>query len=133
MPQNNRLGRTNSDIERVISGLLREIKDPRVNQGMVSVTSADTTGDLKFCRVYLSVLGLKDEKKFMQGLKSASGYLRRELASRLDLRAVPELVFHLDRSIEYGAHINSIIAGLEITPEEEPDTEELTDDENTDD
>ena len=117
MAQNNRLGRTNSDIERVISDLLRRIKDPRVNQGMISVTGVDTAGDLSFCKVYLSVLGLQDEKKFMQGLKSASGYLRRELGNALKLRAVPELSFNLDRSIEYGAHINALIADLDITPE----------------
>ncbi|MDR0905963.1 MAG: 30S ribosome-binding factor RbfA [Oscillospiraceae bacterium] len=125
---NNKLGRTNADIERVLSSLLRGIKDPRVNQGMISVTAADTTGDLKFCRVYLSVLGLTDEKKFMQGLKSASGYLRHELGQSLNLRAVPELVFRLDRSIEYGAHINSLIAGLEITPEEDNANDETSDD-----
>ena len=117
MALSNRLGRTNSDIERVLSDLLRRIKDPRVNQGMISVTGVDTAGDLSFCKVYLSVLGLQDEKKFMQGLKSASGYLRRELGNSLKLRAVPELSFNLDHSIAYGAHINSLIADLDIKPE----------------
>jgi len=119
MPQNNRQGRANADIERVLSELLRRIKDPRVNQGMISVTSAEATGDLKYCRVYLSVLGLQDEKRFMQGLKSASGYLRRELGNSLKLRAVPELDFKLDHSIEYGAHINSLISQLDIPPEDD--------------
>ena len=129
MAQNNRLGRTNSDIERVLSDLLRKIKDPRVNQGMISVTGVDTAGDLSHCKVYLSVLGLQDEKKFMQGLKSAGGYLRRELGNALNLRAVPELAFTLDRSIEYGAHINSIIAELDIAPEaEEPADDDANDD-----
>jgi ribosome-binding factor A len=127
LAQNNKLGRTNSDIERVLSGLLRNIKDPRVtSQGMISVTAADTTGDLKYCKVYLSVMGLTNEKEFMKGLKSASGFLRHELAASLSLRVVPELEFRIDRSIEHGARINSIISGLDIAPE--PDGEEPDDD-----
>ena len=115
----NKLFRINSDIARVLSDLLREIKDPRVRQGMISVTEADTTNDLKICNVYVSVLGLESEKEFLKGLKSAAGYLRRELGSRLKLRNTPELFFHLDRSIERGAHINSIISGLDIQQEED--------------
>lgn len=110
-----RLQRTNEDIKMALSVLLREIKDPRVNQGMTSITAVDTTGDLKYCKVYLSVLGLESEKEFKRGLKSASGWLRRELGSRLHLRNVPELIFVLDKSIEHGAHINSIINNLNIS------------------
>ena len=116
----NKLYRINSDIARVLSELLREIKDPRVRQGMISVTAAEATNDLKICNVYVSVLGLESEKELQNGLKSAAGYLRRELGSRLKLRNTPELFFHLDRSIERGAHINSIISGLDI-PQEEND------------
>lgn len=117
---NNRIFRTNDDIQRVLSSLLRSIKDPRVNQGMISITRVDTTGDLRYSKVYLSVYGLQDEKEFKKGLKSASGWLRHELGKSLDLRYTPELVFELDRSIEHGAHINDLIAGLDIkeTPEE---------------
>lgn len=111
---NNKIYRTNDDIQRVLSSLLRSIKDPRVNQGMISVTRVDTTGDLRYSKIYLSVFGLQDEKEFKKGLKSASGWLRRELGKSLDLRYTPELVFELDRSIEYGAHINDLIAGLDI-------------------
>lgn len=114
----NKLLRANSDIARVLSTLIRDIKDPRVRQGLVSVTSVETTGDLKFCKVYISVMGLENEKEFMRGLKSASGYLRRELGASLNLRAVPELVFTLDHSIEYGARINSLISELDIPPED---------------
>ena len=110
----NKLFRINSDIARVLSELLRDIKDPRVKQGMISVTAAEATNDLKICNVYVSVLGLENEKELLKGLKSAAGYLRRELGSRLSLRNTPELFFHLDRSIEHGAYINSIISGLEI-------------------
>ena len=117
---NNRIYRTNDDIQRVLSSLLRSIKDPRVNQGMISITRVDTTGDLRYSKVYLSVYGLQDEKALKKGLKSASGWLRHELGQSLDLRYTPELIFELDRSIEHGAHINDLIAGLNIkeTPEE---------------
>ena len=123
----NKLQRTNEDIQRVLSELLRSIKDPRVNQGLISITGVETTGDLRWCKVYLSVLGLANEKELMKGLKSASGWLRRELSHSLSLRYTPELVFQLDRSIETGAHINSILNSLDISPEENT-TEENDDD-----
>lgn len=104
-----RIDRTNDDIQLVLSELLRSIKDPRVNQGMISVTRTETTGDLRYCTVYLSVFGLKDEKELKKGLKSAAGWLRRELSQKLNIRYTPELIFELDNSIEHGAYINSII------------------------
>ncbi len=113
----NRVARTNEDIQRVLSTLLRSVKDPRVQQGMISVTAVDTTGDLRYSKIYLSVYGLKNEKEFMKGLKSASGWLRHELGESLDLRYTPELVFQLDHSIEYGAHINEILSGLDAGKE----------------
>jgi ribosome-binding factor A len=114
---NKKIYRTNDDIQRVLSSLLRQIKDPRVNQGMISITRVDTTGDLRYSKVYLSVYGLQDEKELKKGLKSASRWLRHELGQALDLRYTPELIFELDKSIEYGAHINEIIAGLDINEE----------------
>lgn len=105
-----RLDRTNDDIQRTLSELLRAIKDPRVQQGMLSVTRVETTGDLRYCKVYLSVFGLQDEKALKKGLKSASGWLRRELAQKLSLRNTPELIFEVDNSIAHGAHINEIIS-----------------------
>ena len=115
----NKIQRINEDIQRVLSDRLREIKDPRVRQGMASIVAVDTTGDLRGCKVYISVLGLESEKEFMKGLKSASGWLRRELGNTLSLRYTPELVFQLDKSIEYGAHINTVINNLDISPEED--------------
>lgn len=115
----NRMQRTNEDIKMRLSELLRDVKDPRVQQGLVSVTATETTSDLMHCKVYVSVLGLKSEKELMKGLKSASGWLRRELGASLRLRNVPELHFELDRSIEYGAHINGILSGLDIKSDEE--------------
>ena len=113
-----KLGRINEDIRLVLSEILRDVKDPRVQQGLISVTAAEATGDLKFCTVYVSVFGLKDEKEFMRGIRSASGWLRRELGMRLALRNTPELIFRLDRSIEQGAHISELIAGLNIGDDE---------------
>jgi ribosome-binding factor A len=118
MPSN-KLARTNDDIQRVLSNLLREIKDPRVQQGMISVTRVETTGDLRYCKVWLSVLGMKDEKEFRKGLKSASGWLRRELGSSMSLRYTPEFVFEIDHSIEYGAHISDLIHKLDIRQDSE--------------
>ena len=118
MPSN-KLARTNDDIQLVLSKLLREIKDPRINQGMLSVTHVETTGDLKYCKVWISVLGLENEKEFKKGLRSASGWLRRELGNSLKLRNTPELIFELDHSIEYGAHINELINSLDIKRGEE--------------
>ena len=120
---NNRLARTNDDIQRVLSELLRSVKDPRVQQGMISVTRVETTGDLRYAKVWLSVYGMKDEKEVRRGLKSASGWLRRELGSSMSLRYTPELVFELDHSIEYGAHINQLIENLDIQHDEPGETE----------
>ena len=119
----NKLQRTNEDIKIVLSELIREIKDPRVTQGMISVTAVETTGDMRYCKVYISVFGLKSEKELYKGLKSASGWLRRELGGRLRLRCVPELVFQLDRSIEHGAHINAILNSLDISEDEDDETD----------
>lgn len=114
----NKIQRTNEDIHRVLSTLIRNVKDPRVQQGMISITAVDTTGDLRYSNIFLSVLGLQSEKEFMKGLKSASGWLRRELGNVLSLRYTPELIFHLDKSIEHGAHINDILNELDIPKDE---------------
>ena len=118
MPSN-KLARTNDDIQLVMSKLLREIKDPRVNQGMISVTRVETTGDLRYSKIWLSVMGLQNEKEFKKGLKPAAGWLRRELGSSLKLGNTPELTFELDHSIEYGAHINELISNLDIKHDED--------------
>ena len=114
----NKLARTNDDIQRVVSSLLRNVKDPRVQQGMISVTRVETTGDLRYSKKWLSVMGMRDEKEFKKGLKSASGWLRRELGSAMNLRYTPELVFEIDHSIEYGAHISQLINSLDIKQDE---------------
>ena len=102
----NRIGRINEEIQRELSALIRTLKDPRVSaMGMVSITRVDTTGDLRYSRIYVSALNKEQEKDVIRGLKSAAGYLRRELGSALRLRYTPELQFIADDSIQYGAHI----------------------------
>lgn len=101
----NRIGRINAEIRQELSALLRTVKDPRVSGAMLTVTHVDTTGDLRYARIYISAMDRTDEKDLMRGLKSAAPYLRRELGSRLGLRYTPELQFFADDSIAHGAHI----------------------------
>lgn len=108
----NRIGRINEEIARELSGLLRTVKDPRV-QGMVSITGVDTTGDLRFAKVHVSVLDKSDADEVVKGLKSASGYLRRALGEALSLRHIPELIFVKDDSIDNGAHILKLLRDLD--------------------
>jgi len=120
----NKIQRINEDIQRVLASRLRDIKDPRVKQGMISVTAVDTTSDLRYAKVFLSVFGLQSEKEFLKGLKSAAGYLRHEIGQTLSLRYTPELQFELDKSIEHGARINNILSTLE-TPEDDQSNSEF--------
>ena len=119
---NNKLERTNEDVRYVLSQLLPRVKDPRVQQGgLISITRAAVTGDLRYCKVYVSVLGELNEKEFKRGLKSAAPWLRHELGSALDLRYTPELIFELDKSIEHGARMSALIDALELPREEKED------------
>ena len=118
-----RIGRINDDIQRVLADRLRSVKDPRVSeQGLITITRVETTGDLRYAKVWLSVYGMKDEKEFRKGLKSASGWLRHEVGSALTLAYTPELVFEIVQSIEYGAKINGILEKLNL-PEDGEETE----------
>ncbi len=103
--------RINMEVQRELSEIIRtEIKDPRVNGAMTSVVAVEVTPDLKYCRAYISVLGNEDAAKAtIEGLKSAEGYVRRELARRINLRNTPELKFILDQSIEYGVNMSKLI------------------------
>lgn len=124
MANSTRMGRINDDIQLALSSLLRSVKDPRVQQGMISVTRVETTGDLRYAKVWLSVLGELNEKEFKRGLKSCAPWLRRELGSSLSLRYTPELVFELDHSMEYGAKISRMIEEIEGTEKnDESDSE----------
>lgn len=106
----NRIHRINDEIQRELAAQLRNLKDPRVSgTGMVSITRVDTTNDLRYARVYVSVLNKDQEKDVLKGLKSASGFLRRELGRALQLRYTPELQFLGDDSIRHGAHILELL------------------------
>ncbi len=110
----NRIGRINEEIQRELAEQLHRLKDPRVSgTGMVSITRVDTTGDLRYARVYVSVLDKSQEKDALKGLKSASGFLRRELGHALQLRYTPELQFIGDDSIQHGAHILEVLRQVE--------------------
>ena len=111
--QNFKKARINEEISREIGEILRTVKDPRVSGAFISIVNVDTTADLKFCKVRFSVYS-GDIKEVTKGIKSAAGYIRRELAARLNLRMTPELTFIPDNSIEHGAHISALIDSLNI-------------------
>ena len=123
MPSN-RIGRINEEIQRELSELLRTLKDPRVQKTMVSITRVDTTSDLRYAKIYVSIYDKDQSREVLKGLKSSGGYLRRELASRLRLRYTPELVWTEDHSITYGARILDILSTLDIPRDEDDGTEE---------
>ena len=120
MPSN-RIGRINEEVMRELARLLPTVKDPRLGGGLLSIVRCEVTNDLRWCKVYLSTLGQFDMKELKKGLKSCSGYLRRELAHSLSLRSTPELVFVLDDSIQEGAHINQLLHQLPELQEEHHD------------
>lgn len=107
-----RMDRINEEIQRCLSELIRTVKDPRVH-GLISITAVDTTADLKYAKIYVSSLDQSDMKEILKGLKSASGYLRRELGHTLSLRATPELTFIQDDSMVKGAHILRVMEDLD--------------------
>lgn len=108
-----RINRVNEDIQRELSELLRTVKDPRVSSHMLSVVRVDTANDLSSSKIYISALDQGDEKDIRRGLKSASGYLRRELSRAMNLRHTPELIFVLDNSIDEGSRIIRLMNQLE--------------------
>ena len=116
----NRIGRINEEIQRELASLIPNVKDPRVT-GMISVTAVETTPDLRYAKVYISVLDKGDCAQVLKGLRSASGYLRRELGRALQLRYTPELSFVQDDSIVKGAHILELLRDPEVVKPVNPD------------
>lgn len=102
--------RINGEVHRELSNIIRgEIKDPRINP-MTSVVAVEVAPDLKTCKAYISVLGDEESQKdTLKGLRSAEGYIRRELARNINLRNTPEIQFILDQSIEYGVKMSKMI------------------------
>ena len=117
----NRIGRINEEIQKELASLIRNLKDPRVQDTMISITRVEATPDLRYAKVYASFLQEDRASDAMKGLKSASGYLRRELGRALNLRYTPELVWELDDSITYGAKMLKLINSLEVKQDEESD------------
>ena len=110
----NRIGRINEEIQKELSSLLRKVKDPRVSETMISITRVETTPDLRYAKVCVSFLEAHKANDAMKGLKSAGGWLRRELGRTLNLRYTPELMWDLDDSITYGARMLELINSLEV-------------------
>ena len=127
MPKNNtRFERINQELKKEISNIINyELNNPNVT-GLISVTKAKITPDLKYAKVYVSILNSKNIKETLAGLKKSSGYIRTEIAKRINLRITPELIFELDDSIEYGAKIDSILKDImkDINPEKTDKGEE---------
>ncbi len=119
----NRIGRINEEIQKELASLLRNLKDPRVQSTMISITHVETTPDLRYAKVYASFLDENKAEEALKGLKSAGGYLRRELGAALKLRYTPELVWALDDSITYGAKMLKLINSLEVKSDEQSDEE----------
>lgn len=114
---NNRMGRIDEEYKKELSHIISyELKNPNVT-GLISVTKVKVTNDLKFAKVYVSILNSKNIKDTLAGLKKSSGFIRSELAKKVNLRNTPELIFELDDSIEYGARIDTILK--EIMPKKE--------------
>lgn len=122
MPKNNtRFERINEELKREISHIISyELKNPNVT-GLISVTRVKVTPDLKYAKIYVSILNSKNVSQTLDGLKKSSGFIRSQIAKTINLRITPELVFELDDSIEYGSKIDSILREImkdEKTPEE---------------
>ena len=127
---NYRRGRINDEMQKAVAEIIRDVKDPRVSGKFISVTGAEVTPDLKFAKIYFSALGVSDaegKKEIAKGLKSSAGFIRRQIAQKLNLRITPELSFIEDTSIKYGAHISELLNGITFSDDEE---EEVGDDEN---
>ena len=119
----NRIGRINEEIQKELSSLLRNVKDPRVAGTMISITRVEATPDLRYAKVCVSFLEENRASDAMKGLRSASGWLRRELGAGLKLRYTPELQWELDDSITYGARMLKLINSLEVEKDGESDSE----------
>ena len=115
----NRINRINEEIQKELSSLLRTVKDPRVQNTMISITRVETTPDLRYTKVYVSFLQEERAKEAMKGLKSAAGYLRRQMGQALQLRYAPEIVWALDDSITYGAKMLGLINSLGVKHDDE--------------
>ena len=122
---NFRADRMSEDIQREIAAILREMKDPRLHNGIISVVRCETAHDLSYSKVYISSMnGLDTAKEAVKALKNAQGYIRRELGTRLRLRFAPALAFEATDSIEYSANISRFLNDIHYTTDENEENEE---------
>ncbi len=116
-----RIDRISEEVRHAVDAAIRTLNDPRVS-GTYAVTRADVTRDLRYAKVYVSVLEDDKADGLMQALKNAAGYLRREVGRQVDLRYTPELIFERDRNIAYGSHIAQVLR--EVVPEDKENNHE---------
>lgn len=110
--KNNRVNRIDEELKKELSNIINyEVKNSKVT-GMISVTRVNVTPDLKYAKVYVSILNAKNNKETLEGLKQASGFIKTQIAKRINLRITPEFLFVLDDSIEYGAKIDAILKDI---------------------
>lgn len=119
-----RQDKINDRLTQEMAEILREIKDPRINGVFISVTGVECTPDFKYAKVYYSILGEHDPKEVAAGLKSASGFIRHELAQRVNLRITPELRFVYDESLERGDRISRLFKAIEEKEKPSDDTDD---------
>ena len=115
----NRLNRIDEEMKKEISHIITyDLKDPNIT-GLIRVTKVKVSGDLKYAKVYVSMLNAKDNKQVLAALKKSAGFVRTEVAKRINLRTTPEIIFIFDDSIEYGARIDTILKNVikDIKPE----------------
>ena len=121
----NRIGRINEEIQRELSSLTRTLNDRRLQSGLLTITHVDTTTDLRYARIFVSALDKSKEKEMLKGLKSAAGYLRRELGAAVQLRYTPQLEFIADDSIQHGAHILQMLRDPSVVKPANPANEHI--------
>ena len=124
----NRMGRIDEEYRKELSNIISyKLKNPNAT-GLISVTKVKVTNDLKYAKVYVSVFGKTNKNKVIEALTKAKGFIKKELGRRVRMRNMPELIFELDNSMEYGAHIQNIINELGITQDEENEADAENDD-----
>lgn len=126
-----RRGRINDEMCRELAQAVRRVKDPRVSEAFISITGAEVSPDLKYAKIFYSALR-GDPKETAKGLKSCAGFLRREIAQRMNLRITPELVFCFDQSITYGAHISKLLEQAQVPHNEDAEDADDIDGEDED-
>lgn len=113
---NNRMQKVNEELKREISNIISlKLSNSLLRKGLISVTKVDTSPDLKYARVYVSMINIGNKKEALKALKKSSGFVRTEIAQKVNLKYTPELIFEFDESIEYGDRIDNILK--EITKE----------------